>query len=69
MMVKILECPMEFLLTEKDLTDTMTLLLLMGLNSKQSQSILVSIISFSLIQESLFLFYFGFWMGDILLWR
>lgn len=60
MMVKILECPMEFLLTEKDLTDTMTLLLLMGLISKQSQSILVSIISFSLIQESLFLFYFGF---------
>lgn len=60
MMVKILECPMEFLLTEKDLTDTMTLLLLMGLISKQLQSILVSIISFSLIQESLFLFYFGF---------
>lgn len=62
MMVKILECPMVFSLTEKDLTDTMTLLSLMGSISKQLQSILVSIISFFLmyIQESVFVCFSGF---------
>lgn len=47
MMVKILECLMVFSLMVKDLTDTMTLLFLMGLISKLSQFILVSIIKLS----------------------
>lgn len=56
MMVKILECPMVFSLMEKDLTDTMTLLSLMGSISKQLQSILVSMY----IQESVFVCFSGF---------
>lgn len=69
MMVKILECPMVFSLMEKDLTDTMTLLSLMGSISKQLQSILVSIISFFfyVYPRVCFCLFFGFLMEDILL--